>query len=113
MRYQIKRIAPLQAGRIMAAYMLCIALVFCLIFGAVVAISPFIIPIAPDAESFHPLSLVPMVLVIIFMPILYSLAGFIFGMLGATIYNVASRFLGGLELELEAVPLPPASNPPP
>ena len=35
------------------------------------------------------------------LPIMYGLMGFIFGALGALVYNMAAGFLGGLELELE------------
>jgi hypothetical protein len=35
------------------------------------------------------------------LPIMYGIIGFIFGAIGAAIYNMASRTIGGLELELE------------
>lgn len=34
------------------------------------------------------------------LPILYAIVGFIGGAIGALIYNVAARFVGGVELEL-------------
>jgi hypothetical protein len=35
------------------------------------------------------------------LPIMYGVMGFIFGAIGAGIYNMASRTIGGLEMELE------------
>ena len=37
----------------------------------------------------------------IFMPIVYGAMGFIFGMIGAALYNLVARWIGGLELEVE------------
>lgn len=38
---------------------------------------------------------------IIFLPILYGVLGFIGGVISAWIYNVAARWIGGIEVELE------------
>ena len=35
------------------------------------------------------------------LPILYAVLGFIFGAIGALIYNVAAGIIGGVEMELE------------
>lgn len=54
----------------------------------------------------------------IFMPIFYGALGFIAGALGALLYNLFARLVGGFELELEVRPvglvapypvIPPAS----
>ena len=47
------------------------------------------------------------------MPIFYGAIGFIFGALGALIYNVASGFIGGLEMELESAATDYGTPPPP
>lgn len=48
------------------------------------------------------------------LPIMYGIIGFIFGAIGAAIYNVASRTIGGLEMELEnaeaAYTVPPSPS---
>ncbi len=49
----------------------------------------------------------------ILLPIIYGVIGFIFGALGALIYNVAAGFVGGIELELENTELGYAAPPPP
>jgi uncharacterized membrane protein len=37
----------------------------------------------------------------IFMPIMYGVMGFIFGILMAAIYNLIARWIGGIEVEVE------------
>lgn len=39
---------------------------------------------------------------VIFLPIIYGLMGFLFGMLTAAIYNLIAGWTGGLELEFES-----------
>jgi hypothetical protein len=36
------------------------------------------------------------------IPVLYGLAGFIFTAIGCALYNVVAKYLGGIEVELEA-----------
>jgi len=50
---------------------------------------------------------------IIFIPIFYGVFGFLLGGLSAFIYNVASGFIGGLELELENAEIAYTAPPPP
>ena len=47
------------------------------------------------------------------LPIMYAVLGFILGAVSAAIYNVASRTIGGLELELENVDAAYAAPPSP
>jgi hypothetical protein len=47
------------------------------------------------------------------LPIIYGVIGFIFGAIGALIYNVAAGVLGGVELELENADAGYSSPPPP
>lgn len=37
----------------------------------------------------------------LFMPIIYAVFGFLFGIIGAAIYNLIARWLGGIEVEVE------------
>jgi uncharacterized membrane protein len=37
----------------------------------------------------------------IFMPIIYGVMGFVFGALGAVVYNLIARWIGGIEVEVE------------
>jgi len=37
----------------------------------------------------------------IFLPIIYGVMAFIFGVIGAALYNLVARWIGGLEVEVE------------
>jgi hypothetical protein len=41
---------------------------------------------------------------VIFVPVFYGVIGFVMGALGALLYNVFARWLGGIEMELEVRP---------
>lgn len=52
-------------------------------------------------------------LMMVGFPIFYGFIGFVFGALGALIYNVSAGFVGGIELELESADAGYAAPPPP
>ena len=37
----------------------------------------------------------------ILMPVIYGVMGFIIGVIGAAVYNLVARWIGGIELEVE------------
>ena len=37
----------------------------------------------------------------ILMPVIYGVMGFILGVIGAAVYNLVARWIGGIELEVE------------
>ena len=39
--------------------------------------------------------------ILIIVPMFYSFLGFIFGVVGAAIYNLVAKWLGGLQVEVE------------
>ena len=43
------------------------------------------------------------VVALIGFPILYTIIGFIGGAIGALVYNVCARMLGGIEMEVENI----------
>ena len=43
------------------------------------------------------------------MPVIYGVLGFIMGAIGALLYNLFARWVGGFELELEVRPATPAA----
>jgi hypothetical protein len=53
------------------------------------------------------------VIMMIALPIMYGLFGFIGGAIGALIYNIMSGIIGGVKFELEAVQQEYAPPPPP
>lgn len=56
---------------------------------------------------------VGMVLLAIFIPIFYGIFGFIAGLIGALLYNLMAKWVGGFEIELQQpapVPAAPAAS---
>ncbi len=92
---RIKRIAPLQLGKIAGVLYGIAGLVFAPIFLIVGAIGA--------AASGQPRTglLAAGVGVIVLFPIIYAVIGFVFGVLGAGLYNLVVRWIGGIEVEVE------------
>jgi hypothetical protein len=86
MKVKIKRISPLQLGKMLAityAFMSVIIIPFIILGG-----------IFGEEGSFA--AGIGMALII---PILYIVMGFISGIIGAFIYNLAAGWIGGIEME--------------
>jgi hypothetical protein len=83
MATRIKRFSILQTGKVLAV-----------LYGF---ISVILFPIVLIVALFSPkgsIALIPLV-------VIYPILGFIGGVLGAAFYNLAARFVGGLEVTLE------------
>lgn len=89
MRKRISRIAPVQLGKISAVFYAILSIPLALFFGIVSAFSP--------SQDAMPLGM------LIAIPIVYIVAGFVFMALGALLYNVIVRWTGGIEFESEEV----------
>jgi hypothetical protein len=46
-------------------------------------------------------------LMVVLMPLMYAVMGFIFGVIGAAVYNLLAGWMGGFEFDFEAK-TPPA-----
>jgi hypothetical protein len=93
MKRTVKRIAPLQAGKMMGVLYACM--------GLAAAAGAF----AQHAQGAQT-ALAAVVAGImfgmgIFMPVIYGVMGFIFDVIGAAIYNLVARWIGGIEVEVE------------
>ena len=86
MKKRIKRISPLQLGKISAAIYGFFSLLFV----------PFFIISLFTAKQPG-----PGILFALFLPILYIVMGFIIDVITAAIYNLCAKWLGGIEIELE------------
>jgi hypothetical protein len=95
---QIKRFEPLSVMKIAA---ICYALLG-LLEGAIFSIFFASIPFATKNGANMPRFLGPVfgVLAIVFFPILFAVIGAIGGGLGTAIYNVAAKYVGGIEVEV-------------
>jgi hypothetical protein len=95
----LRRIAPLQLGKMLAALYGLISLIFIpflLLAGVVGAFAPNAGK-TPGAAITITIAIVMM----IFVPIIYAIMGFLGGLLGAWLYNVIAARIGGIQLEVE------------
>lgn len=92
---RIKRFSPLQLGKMLAVLYGLMGLVFLpfLLLGA------FFTSHLPDQQrvGFMALGMG----FTLFFPFLYAAMGFVFGVIGAWIYNVVAKWIGGIEVEVE------------
>lgn len=91
----VKRIAPLQLGKILAILYGAMGLLFLpFFFIMMVAMSRL-----PEAQrGVFAFVGVGMTLA---MPVFYACMGFVVGVIGAAIYNVIAKWVGGIEVEVE------------
>ena len=90
MRHRITRIAPLQFGKVFAVLYGLLSIPIALIMLVAAAFAP--------AEESMPVWLV------VAIPVLYVVFGFIFMAIAAWLYNVVARWTGGVEYVTEDVP---------
>jgi hypothetical protein len=94
---RIKRIGPLQLGKMLALLYGIMGLIF----------APIVLGMSALAAALPNQSHRPAVFAwgtgffVLLMPILYAAMGFVFGLIGAVIYNLVARFVGGIEVEVE------------
>jgi hypothetical protein len=103
MHLKLKRIAPLQAGKMLAAFYGLLSLIFVPFMLFFMAMGSFAArqhggSSAPALPLMFGMGLGFMVL----LPFLYAAMGFILGVIGAAIYNLLTKWIGGFEFEFEA-----------
>ena len=94
-RRTLKRVAPLSAGKVLA-----------LLYGAMGLIAvPFFLLAAAMTANLPPAQRGIFAIVgtgvAIAAPLLYAVMGFLTGVIGATLYNVVAKWVGGIEVEVE------------
>lgn len=94
----LKRIAPVQAGKVIAVAYFALGLAVIL----VMLIPYLILGGAATVSGFHnPWGLSLGLGFFLVAPFLYGAMGFVLGVVGAAVYNTAAHLVGGLEIELE------------
>jgi hypothetical protein len=99
----IKAVGVLSVAKILGLIYGCLGLIFAPIFLLVELVA------ALSGQQKTPFAGVFGVLFAILMPILYGVMGFILGAIGALLYNLFAKLVGGFELELEARPVAPSA----
>ncbi len=100
----LKRVGILSCAKLLAI----LYGVLGLIFGAIISLLAIIGSIAGFASDEAEGAVVGLLFgigAVVIFPVFYSIMGFIGGALTAGIYNLAARFTGGIELELETEPV--------
>ncbi len=89
---KIRRIRPLQAGKILAV-----------LYGAFgLIVFPFIMLASVFAPPEQRVGIFGAgIFMALLFPVMYAVLGFIFGIVGAAIYNLAAGWVGGIEVEVE------------
>jgi hypothetical protein len=104
MKRRIKRIAPLQTGKMLGVLYGCMGLLFLPFFvlvGAATALTHH--PQQAQDGSGPPAVFIALMTFGfgILMPIIYGVMGFLFGIITAVIYNLIAGWIGGIEVEVE------------
>ena len=84
MKKQILNISPLQSSKIMAALWFVISLPFLLFMGVMMLTMP-----GEARAAFGGMML--------FVPVFYAISGFLFTLIGAWVYNILAKRIGGIE----------------
>src|SRR5262245_26169383 len=95
----IRRVQPLSLAKIAGILQAVIGLLVGLMFAAV---GSFVGTLAQASDGPH-MPFAGMFLgvgAIVMMPIFYGIIGFVFGLIGAVIYNALAGVVGGIEIEV-------------
>jgi hypothetical protein len=112
----IKRVGVLSLAKIFGLITFVIGIIIGVIYGLVIILvgSALLSQAGGDAGPVAALGgVVGGILMMILIPIMYGALGFMMGAVYALIFNVASGFLGGLELQVEGAATEAFAAPPP
>jgi len=104
-KLRIRKLGVLSVAKIYALIMLVISLIisipyglFIMVFGAAMMGTGERAGLAAGGGG-----IVIGLLVMIGLPIFYGLIGFVFGAIGALVYNIFAGIVGGVEIEVESI----------
>jgi hypothetical protein len=99
----VKSVGVMSVAKIMGLLYGCLGLVFVPFFLLVGLMRAF------AGQDKAPLAGAVGVVFAVLMPLVYGGMGFVFGALGALLYNVLARWVGGFEVELDVQPKGPVA----
>src|SRR2546423_14913369 len=101
MQLQLRRIAPLQAGKLLAAFYGLMSLMFVPFMMLFMTVGSFAARQHGDSAPHLPLMFGMGVGFMVLLPVFYAAMGFLFGVVSAWIYNLLAGRVGGFEPEVE------------
>ena len=104
----IRSVGVLSVAKIMGATQACMGLIFVpffLLFAVLSALAPM------QNKPWGTLGAVGMAATAILLPVFYGVFGFIAGAVGALIYNLLAKWLGGIQIELQFSPVGDVAQP--
>jgi hypothetical protein len=93
----IKSIGVLSVAKISGAVYAVLGLLFAPMFLLIGTISSM------AGQHPNPFGAIGGVAMAVVLPVFYGVIGFVFGALGAFLYNLMAKWMGGIQLELQAV----------
>jgi hypothetical protein len=94
----VKSVGVLSVAKIMGLIYACMGLIFAPVFLVVGMMGSLV------GQDKNPFAGMVGVSLVVLIPFIYGAGGFIIGAIGALLYNLFAKLVGGLELELEARP---------
>ncbi|HEY1802568.1 MAG TPA: hypothetical protein VGG46_16700 [Terriglobales bacterium] len=102
----VKSVGVLSVAKILGFIYGTMALIFVpfvLLFGLLGAMGAM--ASSEHSNPFAALGVIGVILLSLFIPIVYGICGFIGGAIGALIYNLLAKWVGGIQIELQSQPV--------
>jgi hypothetical protein len=109
----IKSLGVMSIAKMYAVMMLVMSLIIAIPYGLIIIVMGASALGVKDGGAIGAGGIVGGLLFMIGIPILYSVLGFVFGAIGALIYNLFAKMVGGIEMELDGIGVAGYMNPPP
>jgi hypothetical protein len=101
--HTIKSVGVLSVAKVMGAIHVVLGLLVLPFFLLISLVASM----APRQNSPNPFGPFIGIAFAIFAPIFYGVWGFVFGAIGAFLYNLMAKWMGGIEVRLEPAPVSP------
>ena len=109
MTRRLRSIAPVQAGKVLGVLYGGVGLIFVPFFVIAGIAGAFAGQGQETSSAAGAFAAGMMLFMAILFPVIYAVFGFIGGVVGAWLYNLIARWVGGIEFEVDDVP---AASPP-
>ena len=107
---RIQRIGVMSLAKIWGLLFLLVGLLFGVLYGLVMCGIGIVAAVSGEKEAL--ILVVAGVAFMVLFPLMYGGMGFVMGALMAWLYNLVARRFGGLEIDIQTVPVPAAAPPP-